>query len=122
MDFEQKVFKDKKFSDILEEIYNNSKKKNKEVTDIVTKITSMLSNIGDVMALSQLLSGYVSLGLQADDHLIKMAAIVQKALGAISKGEDPSEILSAKDKEMLLQEIQNVEKESEIKTKVKKKR
>ena len=35
MSLDKIVFKDKKFADILEEIYNNQKKKSKQITSMI---------------------------------------------------------------------------------------
>ena len=38
MSLDKIVFKDKKFADILEEIYNNQKKKSKQITSMIREL------------------------------------------------------------------------------------
>jgi hypothetical protein len=45
--FDKIVFGKKKFSDLLEEIYDNQKKKDKQVTALVKELQPMIEEIGD---------------------------------------------------------------------------
>jgi len=41
------VFGGKKFSDILEEIYNNQKKKEKQISALISELKPLVNEIGD---------------------------------------------------------------------------
>ena len=41
------VFGSKKFSDILEEIYNNSKAKEKQIAALISELKPLINDIGD---------------------------------------------------------------------------
>ena len=41
------VFKKKKFSDILSEIYDNQKKKEKQITGLISELKPLINDIGD---------------------------------------------------------------------------
>ncbi len=45
--FENIIFGKKKFSDVLEEIYNNQQKKDKQVTALINELKPLISDIGD---------------------------------------------------------------------------
>ena len=45
--FDKVVFGKKKFSDILEEIYDNQKKKDKQITALINELKPMIEEIGD---------------------------------------------------------------------------
>ena len=40
--FDNVIFKNKKFSDILEEIYNNQQKKDKQVTALISELKPLI--------------------------------------------------------------------------------
>ena len=45
--FDKIVFGKKKFSDILEEIYTNQQKKDKQVSTLINELKPMMEDIGD---------------------------------------------------------------------------
>ena len=45
--FDVKVFGKKSFSNIMEEIYNNSKKKEQQVTALIAELKPLINDIGD---------------------------------------------------------------------------
>ena len=95
------VFKDKKFSDILNEIYDNQKKKEKQITGLISELKPLISDIGDATLIVPLIKEYMEIGVRNDEQLIKMATIVQRALnnssseGSLSITEDEKEELMA---------------------------
>ena len=52
------VFGDKKFSDILEEIYNNQKKKSEQVTALISELKPLVQEIGDATLIVPLIKEY----------------------------------------------------------------
>jgi ferritin len=107
MDFNQELFKGKSFSNLLEDIYKNSIRKEKEIRSLIDQLKPMIQEPGDAMMLVPLLKEYMELGIKNDDALIKMAGIVQRAMNNIGNDGDGS-VLSDRDKELLFQEINNV--------------
>jgi hypothetical protein len=102
------VFGNKTFSNVLEEIYNNQKKKEKQVSTLVNELKEMIEDIGDATLLVPLIKEYLEIGVKNDDLLIKMAALAQRALAAESVGE--SLTISEEEKQQLLAEIEKFNK------------
>ena len=99
------VFGDKKFSDILEEIYNNQRKKEKQISALINELKPLINEIGDATLVVPLIKEYMEIGVKNDEQLIKMATIVQRALQAnIASGGDGFTI-SEEEKAQLLSEI-----------------
>ena len=99
-DFDQVVFGKKKFSDILKEIYDRSTTKEKQLTDMIEQLRELIQNTGDAVMMVPLIANYMDLNLKNDDALIKMAAIVQKA---ITRGKETGDfLLPDNEKEELL--------------------
>lgn len=107
MDFNQVLFKDKTFSNLLEDIYKNANRKEKEIKALIDQLKPMIQEPGDAMMLVPLLKEYMELAIKNDDALIKMAGIVQRAM-MNSGGDGDGGILSDRDKELLFQEINSV--------------
>ena len=83
--FEKTVFGNKKFSDLLEEIYNNQKRREAQVTALISELKPMVSDIGDATLIVPLIKEYMEIGVKNDDALIKMATLVQRALNSTSE-------------------------------------
>ena len=81
------VFGKKKFSNILEEIYNNQKKKEKQISGLISELKPLINDIGDATLIVPLIKEYMEIGVRNDEQLIKMATIVQRALNN-SSSED----------------------------------
>ena len=77
---ESKIFKDKKFSDILEEIYNNQKKKEKTITNLINELKHLITDVGDATIIVPLIANYLDIGVKNDEHLLKMATVVQRII------------------------------------------
>ena len=101
--FDKIVFGKKKFSDILEEIYNNQQKKDKQVTTLINELKPMMEDIGDATLIVPLIKEYMEIGVKNDDLLIKMAALAQRAMN--SEGGESSLGISDEEKQQLLDEI-----------------
>ena len=80
MSLEAIVFKKKKFSDILEEIYENQKKKESQISALIGELKPLINDIGDATLVVPLIKEYMEIGVKNDEQLIKMATIVQRAL------------------------------------------
>ena len=78
--FDSVIFGKKKFSDILEEIYNNQQKKDKQVTALINELKPLISEIGDATLVVPLIKEYMEISVKNDDLLIKMAALAQRAV------------------------------------------
>jgi|TARA_S200002703_G_C3771024_1_gene237389 hypothetical protein len=97
------VFKSKKFSDILSEIYDNQKKKEKQITGLIAELKPLISDIGDATLIVPLIKEYMEIGIKNDEQLIKMATIIQRTLNSSSSNDDLS--ISDEEKAQLMEEL-----------------
>ena len=97
------IFGKKKFSDILSEIYDNQKKKEKQISGLISELKPLISDIGEATLIVPLIKDYMEIGVRNDEQLIKMATIVQRALNN-SSGEDSLGI-TEEEKTQLLEEL-----------------
>jgi hypothetical protein len=98
--FDNIVFKNKKFSDLLEEIYNNQKKKDQQVTALISELKPLISDIGDATLVVPLIKEYMEISVKNDDILIKMAALAQRAMQ--TQTAEGTLTISDEEKEQLL--------------------
>ncbi len=105
--FEKTIFGKKKFADLLEEIYNNQKRREAQVTALISELKPMVSDIGDATLIVPLIKEYMEIGVKNDDALIKMATLVQRALN--SANEDGGLGISDEEKAQLLEEMEKLQ-------------
>lgn len=83
------LFESKTASDVLKEIYNNSKKKDKQIISLIAELKPLIQNIGDAPVVVPLIKEYLEVSVKNDEHLIKMMAVVQRMQNnAASSGGD----------------------------------
>ena len=104
------VFGNKKFSDILNEIYDNQTQKKKQITALISELKPLVNEIGDATLIVPLIKEYLEISVKNDEQLIKMATIVQRALQNV--GEDGELGMSEEEKQQLLDEIEKIEKDN----------
>ena len=107
------VFGNKKFSDILSEIYDNQTQKKKQITALISELKPLIQEIGDATLIVPLIKEYLEISVKNDEQLIKMATIVQRALQNV--GEDGELGMSEEEKQQLLDEIEKIEKDNKNK-------
>lgn len=109
MSLEKVIFKEKKFSDLLEEIYDNQKKKEKQISGLIGELRPLIQDTGDATLIVPLIKEYLEIGVRNDEQLIKVAQIVQKIFQNAGGGEDGLSI-SDQEREQLLREIETIAK------------
>lgn len=90
MDSDKEIFKGKKLSDLFEEIYNNSRETKAQVKGLIGELKPLIENIGDATLLVPMIKEYMEIGVKNDEHLIKLATVIQRieAIQAKGGGED----------------------------------
>jgi hypothetical protein len=102
------VFKKKKFSDILEEIYENQKKKESQISALIGELKPLINDIGDATLVVPLIKEYMEIGVKNDEQLIKMATIVQRALQVQSQNNSNELAFSEEEKAQLFDLAKNI--------------
>lgn len=107
MSLDKLVFKNKKFADILEEIYDNQKKKEKQISGLISELRPLIQDTGDATVIVPLIKEYLEIGVRNDEQLIKVAQILQRVFQN-QGGEGDSFNISDEEKEQLLKEIDTI--------------
>jgi hypothetical protein len=110
MDFDQKIFGNKSFSDLLKNIYDNSREKEKQIKDLISGLKPFVADTQSALMVVPLIKEYLDVSVKNDDSLIKMAGIVQRAM-ANSGGNGDGDFLSEAELEQLRGEVQKIDNE-----------
>ena len=102
--FDNVVFGKKKFSDILEEIYLNQKKKEEQISTLISELKPLIQDIGDATLVVPLLKEYLEISVKNDEQLIKMATIIQRAVQS-ETADDGNFGMTEDEKQQLLNEV-----------------
>jgi len=97
------VFGKKKFSNILEEIYNNQKKKETQISGLISELKPLIKDLGDATLIVPLIKEYLEIGIKNDEQLIKMSTIIQRALNNSSGGDEMG--ITEEEKNQLMEEL-----------------
>jgi hypothetical protein len=108
------IFGDKKFSDILEEIYNNQKRREEQVTALISELKPLVQEIGDATLIVPLIKEYMEIGVKNDEQLIKMATIIQRVINN-NATDDGNFGISEEEKNQLLAEMDKLQADKDKK-------
>jgi hypothetical protein len=108
MDKDTKLFGNTTFSDILSDVYTNSKNKEQQITRLVDQLKGLIKNINDAALIVPLIKEYLEVSVKNDEQLVKLAAIVQRLIISAGKSSTEEFGLSEEEKKQLLQEAQDL--------------
>jgi predicted nucleotide-binding protein (sugar kinase/HSP70/actin superfamily) len=111
MDFDVEIFKGKSFSDLMKDIYSNSSKKDRQINMMIGELRPLIKNVGDATVIVPLIKEYLEVGVKNDEHLVKLAAVVQRLVSTSSKVQAEtgnSWMLSDEEKKQLMGELDEI--------------
>jgi len=85
---EFELFKGTSFSDLMKDIYHNSKKKDRQINTLIHELQPLIKNIGDATIIVPLIKEYLDVSVKNDEALVKLAAIVQRLVGSATSSND----------------------------------
>ena len=107
MSAEFELFQGTNFSDLMRDIYHNSKKKSRQIDTLIKSLEPMIKNTGDATVIVPMIKDYLEVSVKNDDALVKLAAVVQRLVSANSKDDDGNEFgLSEEERARLLEEAE----------------
>jgi len=107
MSTEFELFKGTNFSDLMRDIYHNSKKKSRQIDGLIKELQPLIKNTGDASVLVPMIKDYLEVSVKNDDALVKLAAVVQRLISATNKESDDSEFgLSEDERRRLVEEAE----------------
>lgn len=109
MDKDTVIFSDKSFSDVLADIYNTSKKKELQINKLVEQLSGMIKSLNDASLIVPLIKEYLEVSVKNDDHLVRLAAILQRLIVSAGNKNTADEFgLTDEEKKQLMEEAEEL--------------
>ena len=106
IDFE--IFEGKTLSDVFKDIYDNSKRNKEQLEVLMKEVVQFIKDGDTAVQIIPMLKEYLEINVKNDEQLVKLATIVQRLAQASASSDSEGEFgLSEKEKEQLMQNIEN---------------
>ena len=102
MDKNEELFKGTTFADLMSDVYHNSKKKDRQITQLIAQLQPLIKNASDATIIVPLIKEYLDVAVKNDDHLVKLTAIVQRYISTKQTIAGADSLLSEEEKQQLL--------------------
>ena len=108
MDNDIKIFGDKNFSDLSQEIYENNKLKKTQIDLLIQEVHGYIQGIEDIAIVGPIIKELMDVGIKNDDNLVKLATLYQRIMSKQSVDESDVGLLSEEEKEQLMASLEDV--------------
>lgn len=102
MDKNEELFKGTTFADLMSDVYHNSKKKDRQITQLIAQLQPLIRNASDATIIVPLIKEYLDVAVKNDDHLVKLTAIVQRYISTKQTIAGADSLLSDEEKMQLI--------------------
>ena len=102
MSTEFELFKGTTFSDLMKDIYHNSKRKSRQIEGLIKELQPMINNVGDATVIVPMIKDYLEVSVKNDDALVKLAAVVQRLVAGNKRDDEGSLLLTDEERDQLL--------------------
>jgi hypothetical protein len=96
------IFGNKTFQDLTKDIYNNASEKKTQIQTLIKEMNKMITSIDDVVLLAPIIKEYLEVSVKNDEHLVKLASVLQRIFSKSKSADDDGSFLSEKEKEELM--------------------
>ena len=111
------IFEGKTFQDLTKDIYENTTKRKVQIDLLISEIHGFITTIDDVVMVAPIIKEYMDTAVRNDEHLVKLAGVLQRIISKSQGGNDESMLLTDEEKEELMGTLQDtvadLEKESQ---------
>ena len=116
MDNNEELFKGVSFSDLMSDVYHNSKRTSRQINQLISQLQPLIKSSSDATIIVPLIKEYLEVSVKNDDALVKLAAVVQRLVSSTNKEDDNEFGLTEDERRRLLEEaedeIKNIQKDS----------
>ena len=107
MSKDNEIFKGKTFQDLTKDIYENTTNKKKQIDLLISEIHGFIQTIDDVVMVAPIIKEYMEVSVKNDEHLVKLAGVLQRIISKSTGDSDESMLLSESEKEDLMATLQD---------------
>ena len=108
MENDIKIFGDKNFSDLSQEIYKNNKLKKTQIDLLIQEVHGYIQGIEDIAIVGPIIKELMDVGIKNDDNLVKLATLYQRIMSKQTIDESGVSLLSDEEKEQLMASLEDV--------------
>ena len=101
------IFKGKTFQDLTKDIYENTQKKKTQIDLLISEIHGFITTIDDVVMVAPIIKEYMEVSVKNDEHLVKLAGVLQRIISKSSGANEESMLLSESEKDELMSTLQD---------------
>ena len=102
MKSKDEIFEGKTFQDLTKDIYKNTSDRKKQIDLLISEIHGFITTIDDVVLVAPIIKEYMDVAVKNDEHLVKLAGVIQRILSKSSGGDEESLLLTDAEKEDLI--------------------
>ena len=102
------IFEGKSFQDLTHDIYKNTTDRKKQIDLLISEIHGFITTIDDVIMVAPIIKEYMEVAVKNDEHLVKLAGVLQRIISKSTGVNDESMLLSDSEKEELMGTLQDV--------------
>ena len=107
MKSKDEIFEGKSFQDLTKDIYKNTTDRKKQIDLLISEIHGFITTIDDVVMVAPIIKEYMDASIKNDEHLVKLAGVLQRIISKSSGADDESMLLSEAEKEELMGTLQD---------------
>ena len=107
MSNEKEIFEGKTFQDLTKDIYENTTKRKTQIDLLISEIHGFITTIDDVVLVAPIIKEYMDTAVRNDEHLVKLAGVLQRIISKSQGESDESMLLSDEEKEELMGTLQD---------------
>jgi len=107
MSDEKEIFEGKTFQDLTKDIYENTTKRKVQIDLLISEIHGFITTIDDVVMVAPIIKEYMDTAVRNDEHLVKLAGVLQRIISKSQGDNDESMLLSDEEKEELMGTLQD---------------
>ena len=107
MSNKNEIFEGKTFQDLTKDIYENTTKRKVQIDLLISEIHGFITTIDDVVMVAPIIKEYMDTAVKNDEHLVKLAGVLQRIMSKSTGGDDESMLLSDSEKEELMATLQD---------------
>ena len=104
---DNEIFKGKTFQDLTKDIYENTTNRKTQIDLLISEIHGFITTIDDVVMVAPIIKEYMDVAVKNDEHLVKLAGVIQRILAKSTGADDESFLLSDAEKEDLINALQD---------------
>ena len=101
------IFEGKTFQDLTKDIYENTTKRKVQIDLLISEIHGFITTIDDVVMVAPIIKEYMDTAVRNDEHLVKLAGVLQRIISKSQGDSDESMLLSDAEKEELMGTLQD---------------